>query len=327
MPQYIYLYMMFRAFEMNTCLLISLGLLLSCGAVKQTGTNTTDAQLLSDVEILSSDSYEGRKTDTKGAEMARAYLNKRFTAIGLKSFPVFKGYEQPFSFETTITKINGKNMIGYIEGKTDEIIVISAHYDHIGIINNEIYNGADDNASGVAALLKFAAYFKENKPQHTLIFAAFDAEEMGLQGAKAFVAKPPVALEKIRININMDMISRSDKNELYACGTNKYPELKKYFYTTNPDPKILFGHDDPKTGRDDWTNQSDHSAFNDKNIPFVYFGVEDHNDYHRPTDEYKNINKKFFTDAANAIMEIVSNIDKQKDAQQLFHEKLKMRKQ
>ena len=125
----------------------------------------------------------------------------------------------------------------------------------------------------------------------------------------------------------MDMISHNDKNELYASGTSKYPTLKDYFYTSNPNPKILFGHDDPDSGHNDWTNQSDHSAFNDKNIPFIYFGVEDHKDYHQATDEYKNINKKFFNDAANAILEIIINIDKERDAQQLFHEKLKMKRQ
>lgn len=312
---------------MNAYLLISLGLLLSCGSVKQTHPRNTDLQLLSDVETLSSDRYEGRKTGTKGAEMARTYLHKRFTEIGLLSFEQLKGYEQPFSFDKNGEQINGKNMIGYIEGKTDEVIVISAHYDHIGIIRNEIYNGADDNASGVAALLKFTEYFKTNQPQHTLIFAAFDAEEMGLQGSKAFVANPPLDLKKIKLNINMDMISHNDKNELYACGTFKYPVLKKYFYITSPNLKVLFGHDDPKTGHDDWTNQSDHSVFNDNNIPFIYFGVEDHKDYHRPSDKYENINKTFFTDAVKAILEIIINIDKERDSQQLFHEKIKMKKQ
>lgn len=319
--------MMFRPIQMNTYLLLSLGLLLSCGSVKQARNTVTDAQLLSDVEILSSDSYEGRKTDTRGAEMARAYLNKRFTAIGLPSFSELRGYEQAFSFETDKGIVNGKNMIGYVEGKTDEVIVISAHYDHIGIINKEVYNGADDNASGVAALLKFAAYFKQNKPQHTLIFAAFDAEEMGLKGSKAFVEKPPVSLEKIKLNINMDMISRSDKDELYACGTFNHPELKKYFITTNPTIKILFGHDDPKTGHEDWTNQSDHSSFNVKNIPFLYFGVEDHKDYHKASDDYKNINKEFFNNAATGILEIINNIDKERHLQSIFREKLQLKKQ
>jgi Zn-dependent M28 family amino/carboxypeptidase len=312
---------------MNTYFLLSLGLLLSCSSVKQPNGITADTQLLSDVEILSSDSYEGRKTDTKGAEMAREFINKRFTSIGLQPFQQLQGYGQAFSFETSKGAVRGKNMIGYIEGRSDEIIVISAHYDHIGIINQQIYNGADDNASGVAALLKFAAYFKQHKPQHTLIFAAFDAEEMGLQGAKAFVASPPISLDKIKLNINMDMISHNDKGELYACGTFKYPGLKKYFYTSNPDLKVLFGHDDPKSGHDDWSNQSDHSAFNDKQIPFIYFGVEDHKDYHKASDEYKNINKTFFTDAANSILEIIINIDKERDSQQLFHEKMKMKKQ
>lgn len=318
---------MFRTFKMNTYLLISLGLLLSCGSVKKTDSTSADTQLLTDVEILSSDSYEGRKTGTKGAEMARAYLNKRFTAIGLKSFNELPAYEQSFPLKSGKDLVKGKNMIAYIEGKTDDVIVISAHYDHIGIINNEIYNGADDNASGVAALLKFATYFQKNKPQHTLIFAAFDAEEIGLQGSKAFVAGPPVALEKIKLNINMDMISRSEKGEIYACGTAKHPELKKYFYTTNANLKVLFGHEDPKSGHNDWTNQSDHSSFNDKSIPFIYFGVEDHKDYHRESDEYKNINKTFFIDVSKSLLEIIINIDKKRDSQQLFREKVKMKRQ
>ncbi|MNY50501.1 hypothetical protein D3C86_1860090 [compost metagenome] len=90
---------------------------------------------------------------------------------------------------------------------------------------------------------------------------------------------------------------------------------------------MLFGHDDPKLGKDDWTNQSDQGAFNAKNIPFLYFGVEDHKDYHKATDEYRNINKTFFINASNAILEIINNIDKEKDIQQLFHEKERMKKQ
>ncbi|SDJ75798.1 Peptidase family M28 [Pedobacter sp. ok626] len=320
--------MMLKFTPMNAYLLISLGLLLSCGTVKNAGTLPTDQQLLKDVEILSSDSYQGRKTNTKGAEMARTYLANRFKAIGLASFAQLKGYEQPFSFTNgNKAAINGINMIGYIQGNSDQVIVISAHYDHLGIINNKIYNGADDNASGVAALLKYAAYYKSHKPNHTLIFAAFDAEEMGLEGAKAFVAKPPVKLDRIIMNINMDMISHNDKAELYACGTFKYPSLKNYFYTSNPKVKVLFGHDDPKLGHDDWTSQSDHSAFNDKNIPFIYFGVEDHKDYHKASDKYENINKTFFIDASNSILEIINNIDKERDIQRLFHQNLQMKKQ
>ncbi len=315
---------------MKKLFFIPLALLLSCGTVKtNTAQTSVSDQLLKDVETLSLDSYEGRKTGTKGAEMARTYLTSRLLEIGLKPYPGMNSYEQNFEVKgrNGAAAIEGKNLIAYIPGKTDNIIVISAHYDHVGVIKNEIFNGADDNASGVAGLLQFAKYFSKNKPNNTLIFAIFDAEEMGLQGAKAFVAKPPVAIEKIKLNINMDMISHNDKGELYAAGTFKYPALKPYLVTTNPKLKLLLGHDDPKLGSNDWTNQSDQGAFNAKNIPFIYFGVEDHKDYHKATDEFQNINKEFFIDAANTIQSVIVNIDKQRDIQAIFREKLQMQKQ
>lgn len=321
--------------KMKAYLLLPFIVLLSCNTVKKPAQAQTarhfskaEQQLLKDVEVLSSDAYEGRKTGTKGAEMARTYISTRFKQIGLKPIPLLSGYEQVFSFrDNKGVEIFGKNMLACIPGKNEEIIVISAHYDHVGIMNNEVYNGADDNASGTAALLKFAEYYKNNKPNYTLVFAAFDAEEMGLRGSKAFVEKPPVALEKIKLNINMDMISHNDKGELYACGTFKYPELKKYFITTDPRIKVLLGHDDPKTGNEDWTNQSDQGSFNAKDIPFIYFGVEDHKDYHKASDEYQNINKKFFIDAAASILEIINNIDKERNLKSIFREKLRMKKQ
>lgn len=317
---------------MKRIFLIPLALLLSCSSVKTSSEAQKTAvsqQLLKDVETLSSDAYEGRKTGTKGAEMTRTYLTARLKKIGLKPYPGYNSYEHKFEFKgrNDAAAIEGKNLIAYIPGKTNNVIVISAHYDHVGVKNNEVFNGADDNASGVAGLLQFAKYFSKNKPNNTLIFAIFDAEEMGLQGAKAFVANPPVSLSQIKLNINMDMISHNDKGELYAVGTFKYPELKPFLITTNPNLKLLLGHDDPKLGHDDWTNQSDQGAFNAKNIPFIYFGVEDHKDYHKATDEFKNINKTFFIDAANAIQEVIINIDQQKDLQAIFRESLQMKKQ
>jgi Zn-dependent M28 family amino/carboxypeptidase len=324
-------------YTMKPYLLISLAFFFSCSSVKKTDAQATasaavntpaDSLLLKDLQILSSNTYEGRKTGTKGAALARNYIAGRFKEIGIKSYNELPNYEQAFSFETGNGKtVDAKNIIGYILGKSDTTIVISAHYDHLGIIKNEVYNGADDNASGVAGLLKIATYFAKHKPNNTLIFAAFDAEEMGLQGAKAFVADPPIALSKIKLNINMDMIGHNDKGELYACGTYKYPGLKKYFITSNPNVKVLFGHDDPAQGHDNWTNQSDQGAFNQKNIPFIYFGVEDHKDYHKASDEYDNINKAFFIGAADSILEIVINIDKERDSQKMFQERLQMKRQ
>jgi Zn-dependent M28 family amino/carboxypeptidase len=265
-------------------------------------------KVLSDLKELSDDKYEGRKTDTKGAAMAADYIIKRFTDLKLVKFN--NSFKMPFSFkQRSGESINGVNVVGYIKGKSDQVMVISAHYDHIGVIDGKVFNGADDDASGVAAVLAFAEYYSKNQPQHTLIFTTFDAEEMGLQGSKYFVANPPVALDKIKININLDMISRNDKNELYACGTFRFPDLKKYLFTTSEQSKILFGHDDPKLGNDDWTFQSDQGSFFAKKIPFIYFGVEDHKDYHKETDEFQNINQEFYLSNVQAILDIIKNVD------------------
>lgn len=304
--------------------------LTGCAQVKNnTASIAVEHQLLKDIETLSSDKFEGRKTGTKGAQIARKYLITRFKEIGLQPYPPSAVYEQVFKLNEKDDKepVLGKNLIGYIPGKTDNVIVISAHYDHLGMIKQEVYNGADDNASGVSALLQIANYFMKNKPNNTLVFALFDAEEIGLLGSGFFVNNPVVALEKIKLNINMDMISRSDKQELYVCGTFKYPELKGFLSISNPRIKLLIGHDDPKLGHNDWTNQSDQASFNAKNIPFLYFGVEDHKDYHQVTDEFKNLDKVFFIDAANAIQEVILNIDNQRDLKTIFKEKKQMEKQ
>lgn len=296
---------------MKLYLLLPLALSLGCNAVKTSNQPLYADQLLKDVKTLSSDTYEGRKTGTKGGELAKNYIGKRFKEIGLKSFPLLNSYQQAFTFPgIDDPKINGKNVIGYIPGRSASIIVISAHYDHLGVINGKIFNGADDNASGVAGLLKIAAHYAKNKPNYTLIFAAFDAEEFGRKGSAYFVNHLPVDIKRIKLNLNLDMISHNDKGELYATGTYKYPQLKNYITTTVPDLKIMFGHDNPRLGIDDWTDQSDQSAFNEKNIPFIYFGIEDHKDYHKDSDKFENINQSFFINAANAILEITDRIDK-----------------
>jgi len=295
---------------------ILLGLSL-CASLESYGQSINTKQLLTDIQVLSSDVYEGRKTGTKENQMAADYIIKRFDALNLKSFK--PGFKHPFTYTDRSGKqVNATNVLGYIKGKSKDAVVISAHYDHVGINKGLIYNGADDNASGVSALLAFAEYFSKHKPEKTMIFAAFDAEESGLQGAKAFVANPAVKLEKIKLNVNMDMISHNDKGELYVAGGFSYPHLKPFLITTNPKIKVIQGHDEPKLGHDDWTNQSDQGAFHAKKIPFLYFGVEDHQDYHKSTDEYRNINKQFYIEATQAILEIINNYDKNNTIQKQF---------
>lgn len=272
------------------------------------------ARLLRDIETLSADAMQGRGVETAGGAKAREYVLKRFQEAGIKPFN--NVYLQPFEFANRAgKKFNGVNVVGFIEGKKNKnkYIVVTAHYDHVGVQKGEIYNGADDNASGTSALFAIAEYFRKNKPDHTIIFAAFDAEESGLRGARAFVEKPPVMKDALILNINMDMISRSDKNELYAAGTHPYPQLKPTLEAVAKTAKIklLLGHDRPEQGSDNWTNQSDHGAFHAAKIPFIYFGVEDHADYHKPTDDFAKIQPEFYVRAVETILEAVKSFDKE----------------
>jgi Zn-dependent M28 family amino/carboxypeptidase len=204
------------------------------------------------------------------------------------------------------------NVLGYIKGSKhhEDYIVISAHYDHEGIKNNQIYNGADDDASGIAALFAFAEYFEKHPPEHSVILAAFDAEELGLTGSRYYVNNTIVPLEHIKLNINMDMISRNSNNELYVVGTAFNNTLRTVIsnFETEKDLSLLMGHDG-KDGLENWTNSSDHAPFHKVNIPFLYFGVEDHPDYHQPTDDYENIHPEFYKKAVNTIISIFSTID------------------
>jgi Zn-dependent M28 family amino/carboxypeptidase len=278
---------------------------------------TVDAdRLLATVRTLASPAFEGRRTGTSGGLKARDWVAARFKAIGLQA--VNGSFLAPFSFthRSIAGPVNGANIVGLCKGtgRMPDMIVISAHYDHVGVRDGAVYHGADDNASGVAVMLAIAEQCTREPFKHDALFVAFDAEELGLQGARAFVAKPPIARERIALNINLDMVSRSDKGELYAAGTFHWPKTKTPLEAVaNRAPiKLLFGHDKPKeiaSGLDDWTNQSDHGPFHAAGIPFVYFGVEDHDDYHKPTDTADKINPTFFRQAAETILDAVIALD------------------
>lgn len=292
----------------NFIALIILAFFISVPAMAQI--DRLDAQhMLDDLRRLSHDAAQGRKTGTPGGEAARRFIVGQMKDMRAKSLS--KGYLHPFTFKNRSgEEIEGVNVIGYVKGKEETAFVITAHYDHLGVRDSVVFNGADDNASGVSALLGLMEYFRSNKPRHTLIFAALDGEEMGLQGAKAFLEDERIPLENIALNINMDMISINDKNELYVAGTHHYPNLKPIIEKIDPQPlNLKLGHDSPDLGSDDWTGQSDHGAFHKKEIPFLYFGVEDHAHYHKSTDDFENVNQEFFVRAAHAILDCILALD------------------
>ena len=268
-------------------------------------------QAVTDLEVLASAQMTGRGTGTEGNQRARNYIIKRLQEIGVK--PLGNSYEQPFSATDRQGKpIKGINVVGAIQGSGPGYLVVSAHYDHLGKRFGRIFFGADDNASGVAAMLALADYFANNPPVHTLLLVAFDAEEHGLVGARQFVTHCPVPINKVVLNINMDMVSRSSKQELYAAGTYHYPQLKPLLQTIagqHPGVKVKFGHDGAPGSGEDWSTASDHGPFHRKGIPFIYFGVEDHADYHKPTDTFDKINQKFYNDVVRFITHATKHID------------------
>lgn len=297
---------------------ITTALTITCGQTSKPAPESKlfdAAQLLRDVQTLSADDMEGRNAERPSIEKAREYVERRFRDSGIEPFG--SGFRQDFEIKRggKSATLKGANFVGLVKGKkhADKYIVITAHYDHLGVRDGNVYNGADDNASGTAALFAIASYFEKNRPDHSLIFAAFDAEEMGLRGARHFVENPPVPKQSILLNINMDMISRNDKNELYAAGAFHHPQLRPLLEKAQKSAKVklLLGHDDPKLGMGDWTLQSDHAAFHRAGIPFIYFGVEDHKDYHRPTDDFANIQPEFYVRAVETIIQAITSFDKE----------------
>ena len=275
-------------------------------------------QLLSDLSILAADDMQGRAVGTDGNARARAYIIDRLEAMGVE--PVGDSYEHGFSFEMPRTreKVDGTNILARIEGASDSArtMVVSAHFDHEGMRGEQIWNGADDNASGVASVLAVAEMFMAEPPEHDVIFAFVDAEENGLQGARAFVADPPIPVENITFNLNMDMVAMSTDRILWAVGTYHYPYLTPIVedVASRATVSMPMGYDEPtEEPGGDWTNLTDSGAFHAAGIPFIYLGVDFHPHYHQPTDTYENMTLDFFQDASEAIADFARQSDAQLD--------------
>jgi Zn-dependent M28 family amino/carboxypeptidase len=271
-------------------------------------------QLMRDLTTLASPAFGGRRTGTPGALMARQWIIEQFRDARLAPAGT-RDYLQPFK----VRSLDAANVIGRLAGREPRArtLVVTAHYDHLGVRNGMLYPGADDNASGVVTLLAAARYFRANPPRHPMLFAALDGEEDGQRGARALLDSSLIERGGIAMNINLDMVSRSDRRELYAAGTSFAPWLRPILEAVQARAavKILFGHDrpSPPAALEDWTHQSDHGPFHDAGIAWVYFGVEDHPYYHQPTDTSGRVDAAFFGDAADTIIEALRAIDEAVD--------------
>lgn len=292
--------------------------------------------LLKNLKTLSHDSLEGRLIGSEGNHKAQNFLAEQFENLEIPA-AFIDGYIQPFPYavseelkqrvfeydsiheniedaSTSDSTVIGGNVVGILPGKIDKTFIITAHLDHLGVKDGLIYNGADDDASGAAALLTIADYFKKHPTKHTLIIAALDGEEFGSVGCNFLINNFPIDLKNVSLNINLDMIGRNENNELYACGTYYYPQLKTPLESLETNLTLLLGHDDPND-KDlmDWTNSSDHREFHEKGIPFIYFGEEDHPDYHKPSDTFENIDPEYYEEAVILVIRTIQAYDEYLD--------------
>lgn len=269
------------------------------------------AALMATVRILAADSMEGRKAGSPGGARAAAYLARRLTAQRIP--PLGPEYRQPVTLPRNSG--TGANLLGLIRGTRfpGRYIVLSAHYDHVGVRGGQIYNGADDNASGTAAVLALAEALLKAPLEHSVIIALLDAEEIGSPGAKAFLDAGLVPRDSIVLNVNLDMVGHSETGELWAAGSGHTPALRPVLDSVAAAAPLRLhrGHDRAGVaGEEDWTGSSDHRVFHQAGIPFVYFGVEDHRDYHKPSDDPGTLTPAFFGNAVGTILAAVRRLDK-----------------
>lgn len=267
-----------------------------------------------DLQQLASDDMGGRSPGSAGSVLAQQYLQQRFAQLALQPFNT--DYRHPFALSRSR---QGVNIIGVRQGcrYPEFVVVVTAHYDHLAPLRHYIYNGADDNASGVSALLYLAALTQDQCPAYSYVFLATDGEELGLRGAKAFLANPPVNRDAIVLNLNLDMVSRGEaKQKIYAAGKRTLPQLTQWLPLTAGDVSLVLAperrslHSAYRRATDiSWDQASDHAVFRRAGIPFVYIGVGVHRHYHTPDDDWQRIDPIFFRSALQLIADIQLRID------------------
>jgi Peptidase family M28 len=189
----------------------------------------------------------------------------------------------------------GRNVAALLPGTdpavADEWIVLGAHFDHLGLRNGQLYPGADDNASGIAMLLEVAERFalQKQKQRRTVLFVAFDLEEIGLLGSRYFVCHPPRELKKLKAVLTADMLGRSMANVMdeyvFALGSESAARLRDLMTEVRPEVGLKIG----RLGADIIGTRSDYGPFRDRNIPFLFFSTGQHPDYHQPTDRPERV--------------------------------------
>ena len=281
-----------------------------------------EEQLLSYIKTLSSDNFSGRKFATPGNQQAQEFIVSTLQQLAVPAFE--DKYQHSFNHERLFDNKQGANVIGFIEGTSqkDQYIVLSAHFDHLGKKGSKVFNGADDNASGTAALLAYASMLIKKPLKHSVVLLFTDGEEVNLLGAKAFIKQQKKRVKKIRLNVNLDMIAGNYKTKELNYINHDFDliltsSLQKDFHQFQKSQalKIKKGFKRGSNNRSmlaktNWRMASDHAVFYQADIPFIYFGVGTHKNYHSTKDNYDNINSEFFIAATKSIYQQLLFLDK-----------------
>jgi len=250
-----------------------------------------EAEAKAIVDALADDIFEGREAGSRGGHASGGFIIDRLKKLAVQPAGTTQKFYQVFGAQY-------RNILVLHEGTDPELkqehILVTAHYDHVGYGTSRnsfgptgfIHNGADDNASGTAALMELIEAFatSELTTRRSILFIFFDAEEKGLLGSRHWVNNPTVPLESIPIMINVDMVGRLRDNTINIHGTRSAAGLRQLISRHNHDPDLRLDFT--------WKNKanSDHYPFYERNIPFVMLHTGLHDDYHRPSDDADKVN-------------------------------------
>lgn len=277
-----------------------------------------------DVTFLASDDLEGRKTGTEGERKAAHYIVEQFTTIGLtpagtdgfyQSYEVTPSqnpHEMPAMGEGDSLTIKTNNVVGLIDNPGEEIIIIGAHYDHLGYggvsslfrgDSAQVHNGADDNASGVAVMIQLAERLKAQNLKKDILFIAFSGEEDGLWGSNYFSKNATIDLKKVTAMINLDMVGRLDEQRGLAIhGVGTSPSWPNMVNIANSDSlQLIF--------RESGVGPSDHTSFYLQDLPVLHFFTGQHEDYHKPGDDAGKLNYEGMVKIAATIERLATQLD------------------
>jgi hypothetical protein len=268
----------------------------------------TDDDLYHHVEVLADDVYEGRAAGSRGGHAAAQYLVEQLKSDGAMPAGENGSFVQSFNNDC-------RNILVLFPGDDPllekEVIVLGAHYDHVGYgrRNNSfgpygrIHNGADDNASGTSVLLELIQAFAKSglKTRRSILFAFWDAEENGLVGSRYWITHPTLPLERVKLDITIDMVGRMRDERLLVLGTRSGYGLRRLFSDLTDEPMWLdFSWE--------LSANSDHWPFLERGIPVAVIHTGLHSDYHRPTDDVEKINRAGMQEVGRYLLSAVINV-------------------